>query len=270
MTEAILYEADGPVAVITLNRPERLNAMDAAMLDALMQAVTQAEDDDAIRAVVVTGAGRGFSSGFDLKAQAGTPPSGMEAWRPVLEKDFKACMRFWYLDKPTVAAVHGPVLAGAFELTMACDITVASENAFFGEPELRFGAGIVVMLLPWLVGPKRAKEIILLGMDNLDAHAAHDMGLINRVVPVGEHLVEACLLARQLARIDRPLMRETKRAINEAYAIMGLEQALQWNLEADIRIEGEGMPTKRAFLRIAKEQGLKAAIKWRDQQGEPA
>ena len=153
---------------------------------------------------------------------------------------------------------------------MACDITVASENAFFGEPELRFGAGIVVMLLPWLVGPKRAKEIILLGMDNLDAHAAHDMGLINRVVPVGEHLVAACLLARQLARIDRPLMRETKRAINEAYAIMGLEQALQWNLEADIRIEGEGMPTKRAFLRIAEEQGLKAAIKWRDQQGELA
>ena len=79
MTDAILYEADGPVAVITLNRPERLNAMDAAMLDALMQAVTQAEEDDAIRAVVVTGAGRGFSSGFDLKAQAGTPPSGMEA-----------------------------------------------------------------------------------------------------------------------------------------------------------------------------------------------
>ena len=114
MTEAILYEADGPVAVITLNRPERLNAMDAAMLDALMQAVTQAEEDDAIRAVVVTGAGRGFSSGFDLKAQAGTPPSGREAWRPVLEKDFKACMRFWYLDKPTVAAVHGPALAGAF------------------------------------------------------------------------------------------------------------------------------------------------------------
>ena len=144
-----------------------------------MQAVIQAEDDAAIRDVVVTGAGRGFSSGFDLKAQAGTPPSGMEAWRPVLEKDFKACMRFWYLDKPTVAAVHGPALAGAFELTMACDITVASENAFFGEPELRFGAGIVVMLLPWLVVPQRAKEIILLGMDNLDAHAAHDMGLIN-------------------------------------------------------------------------------------------
>ena len=152
--------------------------------------------------MVVTGAGRGFSSGFDLKAQAGTPPSGTEAWRPVLEKDFKACMRFWHLDKPTVAAVHGPALAGAFELTMACDMTVASEDAFFGEPELRFGAGIVVMLLPWLVGPKRAKEIILLGMDNLDAHAAHDMGLINRVVPVGQHLVEARLLARQLARID--------------------------------------------------------------------
>jgi enoyl-CoA hydratase/carnithine racemase len=266
MSESILYEQDGPVAVITLNRPERLNAMDQQMLAALVQAAARAEQDETVRAVVLTGAGRGFSSGFDLKAQAEAPPSGSAEWRPVLENDFDACMRFWHLDKPTIAAVHGPALAGAFELTMACDLTIASEEAIFGEPELRFGAGIVVMLLPWLVGPKRAKEIILLGLDQMDAATAHAMGLVNRVVPVGEHLTMACTLARQLSTIDRPLMRETKRAINEAYAIMGMHEALKWNLEADIRIEGQSMPTKRRFLSIAREEGLKAAIAWRDQQ----
>ena len=92
------------------------------------------------------------------------------------------------------------------------------------------------------------------------------MGLVNRVVPVGEHLTMACTLARQLSTIDRPLMRETKRAINEAYAIMGMHEALKWNLEADIRIEGQGMPTKRQFLSIAREEGLKAAIACRDHQ----
>ena len=147
---------------------------------------------------------------------------------------------------------------------MACDLTIASENAVFGEPELRFGAGIVCMLLPWLVGPKRAKEIILLGLDNVTAHQAEAMGLINRVVPEGDHLKEALKVARQLARIDAPLMSQTKRAINRAYSIMGMEQALETGLEIDTLIEGEGMPTKREFLRIAREQGLRTALEWRD------
>ena len=158
MPESVLYEVDGPVAVITLNRPERMNAMDQPMLQQLLAAADRAEADEGIRAVVVTGAGKGFSSGFDLKAQAAAPPSGVEEWRPVLRRDFDACMKFWHLSKPTVAAVHGPAMAGACELAMACDLTIASEDAVFGEPELRFGAGIVVLLLPWLVGPKRAKK----------------------------------------------------------------------------------------------------------------
>jgi len=261
---SVLYKTKGPVALITLNRPERLNALDQPMLQQLLAAADRAEADDTIRAVVVTGAGKGFSSGFDLKAQAANPPAGVAEWRPVLRRDFDACMKFWHLGKPTVAAVHGPAMAGACELAMACDLTIASENAVFGEPELRFGAGIVCMLLPWLVGPKRAKEIILLGLDNVTAHQAEAMGLINRVVPEGDHLKEALKVARQLARIDAPLMSQTKRAINRAYSIMGMEQALETGLEIDTLIEGEGMPTKREFLRIAREQGLRTALEWRD------
>ena len=149
---------------------------------------------------------------------------------------------------------------------MACDITIASEDAIFGEPELRFGAGIVVMLLPWIVGPKRAKEIIMLGLDNVDAKQAERMGLINRVVPVGSHLHEAMKIAHQLSRIDQPLISKTKRAINHAYTIMGLEKALEMGLDIDLEIEGEGMPTKKEFLLIAKEKGLREALAWRDRR----
>lgn len=266
MPESVLYEVDGPVAVITLNRPERMNAMDQPMLQQLLAAADRAEADEGIRAVVVTGAGKGFSSGFDLKAQAAAPPSGVEEWRPVLRRDFDACMKFWHLSKPTVAAVHGPAMAGACELAMACDLTIASEDAVFGEPELRFGAGIVVLLLPWLVGPKRAKEIILLGLDNVGARQAEALGLVNRVVPEGTHLHEARKVARQLARIDQPLMSQTKLAINRAYSIMGLEQALEAGLEIDTLIEGEGMPTKQEFLAIVRDQGLRAALAWRDRE----
>ena len=140
----------------------------------------------------------------------------------------------------------------------------SDETAVFGEPELRFGAGIVVMLLPWMVGPKRAKEIILLGLDNISAQEAAQIGLVNRVVPKGKDLETALSIASRLSRIDQPLMAQTKQAINQAYAIMGMEQALEAALEIDIQIEGKGMPTKARFLQIVRDQGLRAAIAWRD------
>jgi enoyl-CoA hydratase/carnithine racemase len=266
MTETVLYERRGKVALITLNRPERLNALDQPMLDALQSACDRAEADAEIGAVVVTGAGKAFSSGFDLQAQAANTPNGVAEWRPVLRRDFDAAMRFWHMSKPTVAAVHGPALAGACELTMACDITVAAEDAVFGEPELKFGAGIVVMILPWIVGPKRAKEIILLGLDDISAHEAKAMGLVNRVVPAGEDVETALALARRMAAMDRPLMRETKRAINRAFETMGMGTALESALEIDTLIEGEGMATKRQFLEIARADGLRAALKWREER----
>ena len=264
MSELVLYERDDAVALITLNRPERLNAMNQPMLEALNQAAQRAEQDDHVRAVVLTGSGNAFSSGFDLKAQAEHTPQGIDEWRKVLRQNFDACMTFWHLAKPTVAAVHGPALAGACELSMACDITIADETAVFGEPELRFGAGIVVMLLPWMVGPKRAKEIILLGLDNISAQEAAQIGLVNRVVAKGKDLETALSIANKLSRIDQPLMVQTKQAINQAYAIMGMEQALEAALKVDIQIEGEGMPTKARFLQIARDHGLRAAIAWRD------
>jgi enoyl-CoA hydratase/carnithine racemase len=261
----IRCETRGPVALLTLDRPQRLNAMHRPMLEEIMRACDAVESDDSVRAMVLTGAGdRAFSSGFDLHAQMEATPVGVAGWRSALRIDFDTIMRFWHLSKPTVAAVRGACLAGACEMAMACDMTIAAEDAFFGEPELKFGAGIVAMILPWVVGPKLAKEVILTGEDRIPAERALAVGMINRIVPAGDEVAAALALAGRIAVMDPMLVKETKRALNRTYELMGMGAALEAALDIDLLIEGEGSPDKRAFLQVAREQGLRAAIAWRD------
>jgi enoyl-CoA hydratase len=160
--------------------------------------------------------------------------------------------------------VRGPCLAGACELALACDLTIATPDAFFGEPELKFGAGIVVMILPWIVGPKIAKEIILTGEDRISAERAREIGMVNRIVP-SEALDEVTLaIAGNLAVIDPHLVKETKRAINRSIEVRGMLDALDQALDVDLQIEGQGSPDKTAFMDLARKEGLKSALAWRD------
>jgi enoyl-CoA hydratase len=262
--ETITLHNDGAVARLTLNRPQLLNAINKQMLGELQTALDAVEQDESVRVLVVAGAGGNFSSGFDLKEQMEAQPSGREVWREILDRDFSAVTRFWSLKKPTIAAVEGYCLAGAFELAMCCDITIAADDATFGEPELKFGAGIVVMMLPWLVGPKRAKEIILTGADNIPAREAQNLGIVNRVVAKGGAEAAALALARHIAVIDPGLVQKTKRAINRSFEMAGLLDALEDALQIDLAIEGEGSIDKKQFMEIARQDGLRAAIAWRD------
>jgi enoyl-CoA hydratase/carnithine racemase len=260
----ITVEKLGRIGRLTLARPERANAINQAMLGEIGHALDELERDADIRALIVTGAGAAFSSGFDLKEQMERRPAGVEAWRALLRKDFDTILRFWHFPRPTIAAVRGACLAGACELALACDITIATEDAFFGEPELKFGAGIVAMLLPWMVGPKIAKEIILLGEDRIPAQRAREIGMVNRVVPA-DRLDETVLaIANHLAAIDPNLVKETKRAINRAYEARNMLEALEEALAIDLAIEGAGSPDKAQFMEVARRDGLRAAIAWRD------
>ena len=261
---AIRLERSGAVATLTLDRPQRLNAINKQMLLELQHALDTVEGDPELRVLVVNGAGGNFSSGFDLSEQMEARPTGVEIWREILERDFGTITRFWHFSKPTIAAVSGYCLAGGCELALCCDITLASEDAIFGEPELKFGAGIVVMILPWLVGPKHAKEIILRGMDRIPAQEALRIGLINRVVSVGELDSAALALARDIAVIDPHLVQQTKRAINRTFEVMGLVDALEAALDIDLAIEVAGSSDKIEFMKIARKDGLRAAIAWRD------
>jgi len=230
----------------------------------LLDAMDLAEADAEVRVIVVSGAGRAFSSGFDLKAQMEQRPEGSQVWREILDLDFDTTMRFWNSAKPTIAAVQGACLAGAFELAMACDITIASEDAVFGEPELKFGAGIVTMLLPWMTSPKHAKRIILSADDRIAATEALAMGLVSRVVAPGTQLDEAMRTARGIALMDPDLVAQTKKALNRTYDIQGMRTALQAALDIDHTIESHGSPDKRAFMDVARERGMREAIAWRD------
>ncbi len=270
MLETLLYERRAGVGVLTLNRPSRKNAINTRMLGEFLTVLDEIDADPETSVLVVTGAEGSFCSGFDLQEQMERRPVGVGTWRDILRKDFDGIMRFWSLTKPVIAAVEGYCLAAGFELALACDITFAASNAVFGEPELKFGAGIVVMLLPWIVGAKRAKEIILSGADDIGAHAAFEMGIVNRVVEPGEVLTRSMELGRRIATIDPGLLRQTKRALNRTFEIMGLGEALEAALDIDLHIEGEGIAAKREFMDIARRDGMRAAIAWRDARFRPA
>ena len=262
--ETIRFERRGRVALLTLDRPERLNAISARMMDEIESVLDTVAGDDGLGAVVVCGAGRAFCSGYDLKDDALAPPADGEAWRSRLERDLDFLLRFWNQPEPTIAAVHGYCLAGGCELAMSCDITIAEEGCRFGEPELKFGSVVVNMMMPWLIGPKLTKELLLSGDDRLDAERAERIGLVNRVVAKGTHVDEALALAARIAALDADAVVRTKAAINRGFEIMGLHGALRAGLDAAVEIESMETPSRAEFKRRVREQGLKAALAWRD------
>ena len=260
----IRFEPRGRVGLLTLHRPERLNAISARMMNEVEAVLEAVAEDDGIGVVVVCGAGRAFCSGYDLKDDAAIPAADAAAWRARLERDLDFLLRFWNHPKPTVAAVHGYCLAGGLELAMSCDITLAEEGCLFGEPELKFGSVIVNMMMPWLVGPKLTKELLLSGDDTLSAERAERIGLVNRVVAKGTHVEEALALAGRIASLDADAVVRTKAAINRGFEIMGLHEALRAGLDAAVEIESMETPSRAEFKRRVREQGLKAALAWRD------
>jgi enoyl-CoA hydratase len=260
----IKLDIDGPVATLAFDRPQVLNAFHNEAMDECVAALKQIAEDDTVRAVLIRGEGRAFSAGFDMKASAERDMSTVDKVRVQMERQFDFIMAFWDCPKPTVALVHGFCMAGAFEVALACDITIAAEGTRFGEPEVRFGTGIVAMLLPWTVLPKHAKEMLLTGSDKMDAARAHQIGIVNHVVPAEELIPFGRRMALDIAAAAGPSVFFTKRAMNRTYEIMGMRDALRASLDIDVILNSTPSPEKAEFARIRKEQGLKAALAWRD------
>jgi enoyl-CoA hydratase len=263
MSEAVLYETRGPAAWITLNRPEKLNALNKAVLTGLHEAFDRAVADDEVKVVVVTGAGRAFSAGYDLADEAAGAYGGAHDWHHVLGVDIDATMRLWSLPKPTVAAVRGYCLAGGCELAMACDMIVTGESGRFGEPEIRYGSGPVTLLMPFVLGQKKTNELLFTG-DMIDAAAAERAGMVNRVVADDELESEVEALVRKIAPTPLPVLRLTKIALVRAFEAMGLREAVNTNLDLSSMLNAADTPEQREFMEIVKNQGLKAALAWRD------
>jgi len=263
----VLYDRRGAVAHMRLNRPAKLNAINGEMLNAMIEALDQAEEDPAVRVVILSGEGRAFSAGFDLDMGS---PSGGESeqafLRRELRRDFDLIMRFWHCPKPVIAAVHGFCLGGSMEISAVCDLTIAAEGCRFGAPEVRFGSGVVCLILPWIIGQKHARELLLVGSDRIDAVRAEAIGLVNRIVAADELTQQAFELANEIALNDPVAVQLTKQALNRTLEIGGLSAALEEALEVDIEIESTETPESKEFNRILNADGPKAALAWRARQ----
>lgn len=263
MPDTVLYAVDGPVATITLNRPDKLNAINTEMVGELDRRLAEAAADDGVKVLLIQGAGRAFSSGYDITDEIEDRIETPLEWLPVLRRDVDLTMRIWSFPKPTIAVVHGYCLGGACEIAMACDLIVASEDAWFGEPEIQYGSGPVTLLMPFVLGQKKTNELLLTG-DRIEASEAQRLGLVNRVVPPDRLAAAARELALRIAPTPLAVLRLTKQTLNRAYEAMGLRAAVEANIDVSAIINGANTPEQQEFDAIATRDGLRAALAWRD------
>lgn len=261
--DVVTYEREGPVGVLTINRPEKLNALNDAVVDAIRGRLVEAGGDDDVKVLLVKGAGSSFSSGFDLAAEAADRITGAARWHTTLERDVSMTMELWAFPKPTIAVVRGWCLAGGCELAMACDIVVAAEDARFGEPEIRYGSGPVTLLMPFVLGQKKTNELLFTG-NLIGALEAERLGLVNQVVPSEELETKARELALRISLAPLAVLKFTKLALTRAGQASGLEQAVRANLDLSAILNALDSPEQQEFDRIVNTDGLKAALAWRD------
>ena len=264
--QCLKYVKKEAISYITLNRPDKLNALNPTMMAEIREVLDVIELDPDVRVAILTGAGRAFSAGFDLEREAGdSDPHDMGAneWRDHLKSYIDTFMMIWNLSKPVIAAVNGYALAGACELVQVCDIKIASNRAVMGEPEIRSGLGPPLLITPFSVNLATAKELLLTG-DTVNATEAARIGLVSRVV---EHdtLIEECeLIARKITLLSKVGVKMSKISINRALEGMGFLSAIQQNLELMTHFDISSTPEQATFNEIRREDGLRAALNWRD------
>jgi enoyl-CoA hydratase len=211
----ILVERRGAVGIVTLNRPQALNALNAALIGELAAAIDEFEHDDAIGAIVLTGNDKAFAAGADVKEMAG------KSYPEIYLEDFitDGWERVAQCRKPVVAAVAGFALGGGCEIAMMCDIVVAADTARFGQPEITLGtipgAGGTQRLARF-VGKAKAMDLCLTGR-MMDAAEAERAGLVSRIVPAADLLTEAVRIAERISEMSRPIVMMVKESVNRAY-----------------------------------------------------
>ena len=221
--QTILVEKKDYIATVVLNRPDRLNAFNDQMADELLEAFASADRDDEIRVVVITGAGRAFSSGADLKERG---EAGGRATRPIPDRIFAAVN----IEKPVIASINGVAVGGGCTMTLSCDIRIASEDAKFQLPFTRLGICTELgssYLLPRLIGMGKACELLLTSK-MIDAKEAREIGLVNQVVPAGELVKATYEMASSLAKLPPQAVRMNKR---------GLRQSMNTDLPSQLQYE---------------------------------
>jgi len=264
--ETIIHEKSAPIATVTLNRPDKLNALSEELQLEVRDALEDAGSDDTIRVIVLKAAGRAFSAGFDI-ASATRRPDGVQMRRGFLQgKGFSASAWwdvFWNNPKPIIAQIQGYCIAGGLATATFCDLRICSDDAKFGAPEIRTGGPYIPAVWPWVVGMTKAREMLYTG-NLIDAAEAKRLDLVNQVVPA-EQLDEAVRIqAETIAKLPQATVEYNKKLINMAYELMGVRQVIDrsMELEALALVSPESSPEIRQFDEIRAAEGLNAALKW--------
>ena len=234
--ECVIYEKKSGIATIRLNRPQVLNAMNRQMGLDIEAAMDDAAKDPGVKVLVVTGEGRAFSTGADLKE---TKNRNLDDYRLYLEQLQQTSRRIIYFDKPTIAAINGYALGSGFELALACDIRIAADQAQIGSPDVKAGscaAGGILKLLQDLIGPARAREILFAG-ESLSGREAEHIGLVNRAVSRDELMDAALKMASRIAANSTFAVKMIKRGLLMAQNDSSLETLLNYEVEARLACE---------------------------------
>lgn len=261
-TDAILVEHRDGGRWITLHRPQKRNALDAGLLGALRSALDTAAHDPTVSHVVLTGSDTAFSSGYDLVEEVSAQLPDAAAWYSRLEEYVELTTTVVEFPKPVIAIVRGWCLAGGFELAMAADLVYATPDARFGEPEIQHGSGPVTLLMPFVVGWRRAAELLLTGRV-VDAREALEAGMVTGVVDADEIDAYVTRVCRHLATIPTTSLRFTKRALIAARRAMGIEVACDANLALHAVLNGSTTVEQQRFNQLIRDEGLRAALAWR-------
>lgn len=265
----VTYVADGGVGVVTLNRPEKLNAITVELKRTLVERFHEADRDPATSVVVLRAEGRSFCSGYDIgpnPARAARRGNAL-AWHESLTDDVALEMTPWDMKKPVIASVQGHCLGGGCELVMVCDLTIAADDALFGEPEIRFSNVGPVMVMPFIIGLKRARELLYLG-DPIDARTALAWGMVNRVVPRAELHAATMKFARRMALISPEALAGTKLAVNRGADAAGFRTAIRAGLDVLAPLYAARTEVGMKFDELREKEGLGAALRWRAAQFE--
>lgn len=269
--ESIKYKSGDRIARITLNRPEKRNALSFLLRRELVDALRVAERDDEVTVILIDGAGPSFCSGYDVtpNADRGTPPEGwvssrhFDSWT---DQFARSCLRdwliMWDLLKPVVVKAHGHCLAGGTEILSMADIAFVADDASIGYPPMRGQTTPDTLYFPWKMTMAQAKYLQLTG-NSISGKEAAEMGWVAKSFPADQLDAAVEREIRALASIAPDLLAANKMSVNQAYEIMGFRTALQtgWQWHA---LSGRMRPGAGDFSRISREQGLKAAIEWRD------
>jgi enoyl-CoA hydratase/carnithine racemase len=263
----VTYEADGRVGIVTLNRPDKLNAISVELKKTLVERFHEADADPTTSVVVLRAEGRSFCAGYDISpnpVRAARKGNAL-AWHASLSDDTALELTPWSMNKPVIASVQGHCLGGGCELAMVCDLTIAAEDALFGEPEIRFSNVGPVMVMPWIIGLKRARELLYLG-DPIDARTALAYGMVNRVVPRAELNSATLKLARRMALMAPEALAATKLAVNRGAEAAGFRNAINVGVDVLAALYAARTEVGVKFDEIREKEGLGAALRWRAAQ----